>query len=110
MRIISRTRLVQFWSVAKQADGRVPLERWHDITATAAWKNTADVKTTFGVNVDFVQVKSGRTVAVIHIGGNKYRLIAAIHFQKIHFAKGRVYVLRILDHKEYDKKRWIAEL
>ena len=90
MRIISRKRLVLFW--ANQRKAKEPLERWYEIVAKAAWKNTAQVKQAFGVNVDFVEVASGRTVAVMDVGGNKWRLIAAIHFQPVHFAKGRVYV------------------
>jgi mRNA interferase HigB len=110
MRIISRSRLIEFWSAPRRRDARVPLERWYAITKSAAWKNPADLKTAFGVNGDFVQVKSGRTVAVVDIGANKYRLIAAVHYLKSHFAKGRVYVLRIMDHGEYDRMQWIEDL
>ena len=40
-------------------------------------------------------------VTVFNVGGNKYRLIAAIHYNR-----QRLYVLRILTHAEYDKDRW----
>jgi mRNA interferase HigB len=37
----------------------------------------------------------------LNIGGNKYRLIAAIHYNR-----QRVYVLRLLTHAEYGKNLW----
>jgi mRNA interferase HigB len=38
---------------------------------------------------------------VFNIGGNKYRLIAVIHFNR-----GRVYVRHVLTHEEYDGGSW----
>jgi mRNA-degrading endonuclease HigB of HigAB toxin-antitoxin module len=63
------------------------------------------VKRQFGARVDFVKVRSGNTVAVFDIVNNRYRMIAAIHYDH-----PRVFVLRIFDHKEYDKNRWKDEL
>ena len=42
----------------------------------------------------------GRFV-VFDIGGNKYRLIAVIHYNR-----GRVYVRHVLTHAEYDEENW----
>jgi len=52
-------------------------------------------------------VRSGQTVCVFDIGGNKFRLIAFISYRK-----GKVYVLRVMAHKEYDRsnQRWKEEL
>jgi mRNA interferase HigB len=36
-----------------------------------------------------------------NIGGNKYRLITAIHYNR-----KRVYVRHVLTHKEYDRGQW----
>ncbi len=38
---------------------------------------------------------------VFNIGGNKYRLIASIHFNR-----GKAYVRHILTHFEYNKGAW----
>jgi mRNA interferase HigB len=38
---------------------------------------------------------------VFNIGGNKYRLIAAFHYNR-----GRVYIRAILTHREYDRGNW----
>lgn len=63
------------------------------------------MKQTFGANVDFVKVKSGNTISVFDIAGNKYRLIAAIHYDF-----GRVFVLRVMTHREYDLDHWKRKL
>jgi mRNA interferase HigB len=102
MRIISRSRLREFWEGHR--DAQDCLTRWYDLTEQAAWKNPAEVKRTFGA-VDFVKVESGNTVCVFDVGGNKYRVIAAVHYDY-----GRVFVLRVLTHAEYDRKRWMEEL
>jgi mRNA interferase HigB len=96
--------------MAGQLDSRGPLERWMQIVEDAAWRNTAEIKQAFGANVDFVRVKSGRTICVFDIGGNKYRLVAAVHFWRLNFARAPVYVLRVMDHGEYDQQAWIKEL
>ena len=38
---------------------------------------------------------------VFNIGGNKYRLIADVHYNR-----GKVYIHRILTHAEYDLDLW----
>ncbi|MHC5775739.1 type II toxin-antitoxin system HigB family toxin [Nostoc sp.] len=38
---------------------------------------------------------------VFNIGGNKYRLITSIHFNR-----QKVYIRDILTHSEYDKDQW----
>ena len=40
-------------------------------------------------------------LVVFNIGGNKYRLITSIHFNR-----GKVYVRQVLTHPEYDKGEW----
>lgn len=38
---------------------------------------------------------------VFNIGGNKYRLITSIHFNR-----GKVYIRHVLTHQEYDQGTW----
>jgi len=38
---------------------------------------------------------------IFNIGGNKYRLIAALHYNR-----ERVYIRAILTHRDYDKGNW----
>ena len=73
------------------------LNRWVNIVEAADWKSPIDVKSTFGVNVDFV----GKQV-VFDVGGNKARIIAKIIYGILQI----VNVSHVLDHAEYDKKIW----
>ena len=81
-----------------------PLRQWYKITEKATWRTFADVKATFG-QTDQAKVKSGQTVCVFDIGGNKFRLVAFVSYRK-----GKVYVLRVMTHKEYDKEKWKSDL
>ena len=77
---------------------------WYKVTKAAKWRNRGDARSTFG-HAGIVRVGSGRTAVVLNIGGNKSRLIAAIHFDR-----ETVYVLRVLTHKEYTRGKWKEEL
>ena len=102
MRIISRARLVSFWVQNRQAE--TPLKHWFLVTKAARWAQLADVGRTFG-HADPVRVKSGNTVVVFNIGGNSYRLIAAVHYNT-----QWVYVLRVMTHREYSRETWKEDL
>ena len=111
MRIISETRLKRFWEANnRQREAEKSLRLWRKVTRNAVWKNPADVKLSFGKNVDFVQTNRGSELAVFNIHANHYRLIAAIHYLPHHFHRGRVYVLRIMNHRKYDTDKWKREL
>lgn len=104
MRIITWRALRQFGEKWPAANG--PLRDWYKLTLRANWRNFADVRATFG-QTDQAKVASGQTVCVFDIGGNKFRLIALISY-----AKGKVYVLRVMTHKEYDRgnQQWKRDL
>ena len=40
-------------------------------------------------------------LTVFDVGGNKYRLVAFVHYRQ-----RAVYIKRVLTHKEYDKGAW----
>lgn len=101
-RIITRKRLREY--AAMHPEAKASLERWEHTVGSAKWQSPAELKQTFN-NVDPATVSSGNQVYVFNIQGNEHRLIAAIHFDK-----GRIYVLRILTHKDYDTQRWKDEL
>ncbi len=74
--------------IAKEA-----LERWYHIATIANWKSLSDIKTVIN-DVDFI----GNDRYVFNIGGNKFRLVAMIHFSTT-----TIYIRFIGTHKEYDK-------
>ncbi|MBS1788088.1 MAG: type II toxin-antitoxin system HigB family toxin [Acidobacteria bacterium] len=93
MRIISRKALRGFWEL--YPDAEQPLEDWFRITKHAFWLNLAQTRR------DFPHADSVGDCTVFNIGGNKYRLIT-----KIRYNKQRVYITHVLTHKEYDKEKW----
>ncbi len=70
-----------------------PLDRWYNETEKADWTDLNDIKKTFNT-VDFI----GNDRFVFDIGGNKYRLIAMIHF-----SRRTLYIRFIGTHKQYDE-------
>jgi mRNA interferase HigB len=92
MRIIAVSTLREFWDLPGRQDAEQPLRTWVHIVNAAGWSKPTDVKQVFN-SADFLP--GGRVV--FDIGGNKYRLVAAIHYRG-----KRVYVRFIGRHKEYD--------
>ena len=108
MRIISRKRLRDFWEY--EAAAEAPLRHWYKVTRQARWRTFVEARQTFG-HADQIKVNSGNTVTVFNAGGNKYRLITAVHYPKTaHQKEGRVYILRVLTHAEYDDATWRLKL
>ena len=93
MRIISHTKIVHAQS--KHPDCHTALDQWYRLSKKAQWRNFDDVKRCFTA-VDKVGNKF-----VFDVGGNKLRLIAAIHFNT-----GRLFIRAVLTHREYDKGDW----
>jgi mRNA interferase HigB len=93
MHVISKKKLRVFWERHPKAES--PLEAWDQIAKSTEWESFADLRTTFPT-ADAV----GRFV-VFNIGGNKYRLIAAIHFNR-----SKLFVRHVLTHVEYDEGKW----
>ncbi|ODT81030.1 hypothetical protein ABS71_00475 [bacterium SCN 62-11] len=91
MRIISLKALRDFWELHPEA--RQPLTHWHKIVSKTDFSSFQDIRNTFR-SADWVEGK-----VIFDIGGNNYRLIAAVHFNtKI------VYVREVLTHADYSKK------
>jgi mRNA interferase HigB len=93
MHIISRKTLRLFWE--QYPDSESALCRWLKIMQQNDYNSFDALRSTFP-SAD----KVGDLI-VFNIGGNKYRLIASIHFNR-----GKVYIRHILTHKEYDRGAW----
>jgi mRNA interferase HigB len=93
MHIITHTRI----GVAQQ---RMPgsaraLDVWYRLLKRGHYRTFAELKSVFG-SVD----KAGN-VFVFDIGGNKARIVAAIHFNR-----AKVFVRHVLTRAEYDRDDW----
>ena len=97
MRVISKSRLKQFWESPGCEDAEGPLKAWyaHVGSKTVAWQNWGDVKAEFG-NASIV----GNCI-VFNIGGNKYRLVA-----RVLYPSQKVFVLKAMTHEAYDENKW----
>jgi mRNA interferase HigB len=93
MHLITRKTLRTFWQ--QHPDSKTALERWSQIIERNNFDSFTQLRATFP-NADLV----GK-LTVFNIGGNKYRLIAAIHFNR-----HKVYIRHILTHAEYDQDNW----
>lgn len=93
MHIISRKALIQFWE--KYPDSKTSLSRWFKVIKTTEFHTFAELRDVFP-SADKVQ-----DWIVFNIGGNKYRLIVSVHFNR-----GKVYIRHVLTHAEYDRGDW----
>jgi mRNA interferase HigB len=91
--VISKKALRDFWQ--KYPEAQEPLLRWYRIVNQTDFKSFVALKQTFPT-ADLV----ARHV-VFNIGGNKYRLIASIHFNR-----NKLYIRHVLTHGEYDQGAW----
>ena len=94
MHVISQSRLREFYIEHPQA--KVGLQVWYKIASKAKWETPSDVQQVFANKVDIV-----KNFTVFDIGGNKYRLITYIDYQK-----NKVFIRNVLTHAEYDKEQW----
>lgn len=90
MHVISRKAVQQFWG--RYPDSERPLVRWFKIMQKIDFASFNELPKTFP-SAD----KVGDLI-VFNLGGNKYRLIAAIHFNR-----RKVFIRHVLTHPQYDK-------
>ncbi len=93
MKIISNSALRAFAASHQQAEQQ--LQGWRRVIEKNRFNNWAELKAVFNT-VD----KVGE-LAVFDIGGNKYRFIAYLRFEK-----QIAYIKAVLTHGEYDKGAW----
>ena len=65
------------------------------MTESVIWSTPADVRRTFNT-ADFVG-----DLTVFDVGGNKYRVVAFVHYRR-----RAVYIKHVLTHSEYEKGAW----
>ena len=93
MHVITRTRLREF--AARHREAAEPLSIWYAIMSKTDFASFAELRRVFG-SVD----KVGK-FTVFDIGGNKFRLIAAVHYNR-----KKVYIRHVFTHAEYDRDKW----
>ena len=71
------------------------MNHWFRIVSKTSFESFADLRKTFP-SADWV-----KGLVVFNIGGNNYRLVAAVHFNA-----QKVYVRHVLTHDDYDGMKW----
>ena len=93
MHIITRKRLNEF--AAAHPETRSALAHWYAIMRKAHFVNFVQLRQAFP------QADQVGKFTVFNIGGNKARLIAAVHYNR-----HKIYIRHILTHEEYDRGKW----
>lgn len=92
MKVLGEPRLAKF--SRKHPPSRKPLQRFLEIVRASEWKHFPAVKESFPA-ADYTP--SGRVV--FDIGGNKYRVIATISFER-----QELLIEAALTHEEYNRE------
>jgi mRNA interferase HigB len=93
MHIITRKRLNQF--AATHPETKNALAQWYQLVKQNEFSSFVELR------ILFPAADQVGKLTVFNIGGNKVRLIAAIHYNR-----KKVYIRAILTHKEYDEGKW----
>ena len=90
MVVITKAKIIEFYENLPKA--KEPLLQWYNLTLISDWQDFHSIKQTFN-SVDSV----GNDRYVFNVGGNKYRIVAMIHF-----STRTVYLRFVGTHKQYD--------
>jgi mRNA interferase HigB len=93
MHIITRKRLNEF--AEKHPETRSALITWYRLAKKMEFPSFTDLRAVFP-SAD----KVGK-LTVFDVGGNKVRIVSAIHYNR-----KRIYIRAVLTHQEYDRSRW----
>jgi mRNA interferase HigB len=85
MHVISEKPLREFWAIYPDAER--PLRAWIKVAEHATWEKFADIRETYA------KADQVGKFTVFDIGGNKFRLIVVVHFNR-----DKVYVRHVLTH------------
>jgi mRNA interferase HigB len=93
MHVITRKRLNEF--ADEYPEARTALAHWYGSVKRTSFSSFEQLKSMFST-ADRV----GK-LTVFNVGGNKVRVITAIHYNR-----KRIYIRAVLTHDEYDRDKW----
>lgn len=91
MVIITKAKIIEFYATESKA--KESMLQWYHTALLSNWSDYHSIKQTFNT-VDNI----GNDRYVFNVGGNKYRIVALIHF-----STRTMYLKFVGTHKEYDK-------
>jgi mRNA interferase HigB len=93
MHVITRKRLNEF--AEKYPETRTALTQWYASVKRNSFSSFPNLKLMFPTSDQVGKL------TVFNVGGNKVRVIAAIHYNR-----KRIYIRAVLTHEDYDRGRW----
>ena len=96
MHVIAKPAVIAFWE--KHPDAEIALKDWYRTVEGEVFANFNDLRATFA-SADHVD-----GLTVFNIGGNKYRLVAVIHYNR-----RKVFIRSVLTDAENDRGNWKHE-
>jgi mRNA interferase HigB len=93
MHVITKSTLVLFWK--KHPDAERPLQAWFRTIESNLFIDFNGLRDTLA-SADYID-----GLTVFNIGGNKYRLITLIHYNR-----RKVFIRAALTHSDYDRGHW----
>jgi mRNA interferase HigB len=94
MHVIAKKALEDFWRIHPTA--KSPLGSWYRVVSRSSFSSFSDVRETFR-SADYADAYT-----IFDIGGNSFRIIAVIHYNR-----QKVYIRHVFTHPEYD--RWCKQ-
>ena len=94
MHVIAKKALEEFWLLHPNA--KPPMESWYKIVVRTSFSSFDEIQRTFN-SADYVD-----PFTIFNVGGNNFRIIAAIHYNR-----QKLYIRHVLTHSDYD--RWSNE-
>lgn len=91
MRVISKKAILQF--IEKHPDSKSVLLSWYALASGCRASDLSSLRDTFN-SADYVPPQ----YTVFNVGGNKYRVITAIHYNV-----EKMFIREVLTHAEYDE-------
>lgn len=93
MHVIKRKKILDF--IQSNKNSETALNAWYRLVKKESYANFVALRN------HFPHADQVGKLTVFNIGGNKYRLIAAIHYNT-----KKIFIREILTHQEYDKNKW----
>ena len=93
MHVITRKRLNEF--ADRHPEAKAALAHWYGVVRRNDFSTFAELRG------HFPSADQVGKLTVFNVGGNKVRLIAAIHYNR-----RRLYIRAVLTHAEYDEGKW----
>ena len=101
MRVVTRTRLTEFWGIHPAAKG--PLSAWETAVKGAIWTSSSDVKQTFR-NADWAN-------DLWIFDASRFRILGTVQYERMsqqgRLIPGVIYIKAVMTHGEYDA--WSAK-